>query len=136
MVQYGVQDNTVESCEKLKASEGLLIADEWEGVARDDIINLIEQETQPYLTKNYILIGGRALKSGIEGYLTEYRQKPNLHPIIADAIDYLFFSGFGNVLITNEPSVLEKYYARHYPDTESDTRSQDNSPPGWLPALS
>jgi len=70
-----LQSNSAKPHEKLKASEALLFAEQWETANIKTCQQLIEQEKDPYLLKNYILIIGRAGTNNIRGYLEDLQAK-------------------------------------------------------------
>ena len=117
--------------EKLKASESLLVGDNWQEAKFDSCVSLFEAEENPYLQKNYILILGRAFQEESRAYL-ENLLKQQLHPIVVDAIQHALSSGFSKLLVIQEPDVLMEYYDQYYPDDESDDKS-DESDPSWIP---
>jgi hypothetical protein len=126
-----VSDNEAATCEKLKASEGILVGDYWENIDFDTCVSLIETEEDPYLRKNYVLILGQAFKEESRSYLEEL-QMENPSPVVTDAIQYLLSSGFSSLLPGQEPDILLDYYDQYYPDDESDDKS-DESDPSWIP---
>jgi hypothetical protein len=70
-----LQSDSAKSHEKLKASEALLFAEYWEAADVTTCQQLIEQEKDPYLLKNYVLIIGRAGGNNIRGYLEDLQAK-------------------------------------------------------------
>jgi hypothetical protein len=66
-----LQSNSAKPYEKLKASEALLFAEQWKKADVTNCQQLIEQEKDPYLLKNYVLIIGRAGGNNIRGYLED-----------------------------------------------------------------
>ncbi|MGB3904768.1 MAG: reverse transcriptase domain-containing protein, partial [Anaerolineae bacterium] len=119
-------------CEKLKASESLLVADCWEDACLEHCISLISTKTDPYLLKNYVLVAGRAFKQRISETLASVLHDCP-HPIVAEAIQFLVCSDFANLAIAHEPDALIAYYADYYPDAQSDAKDQDASEAGWVP---
>jgi hypothetical protein len=118
--------------EKIKASEGLLDGDNWSNADFDTCVSIIEEEDDPYLRKNYILIIGQSFGEESRQYL-EFLQSQDLTPIESAAIQYLLNSGFERIFSNHEPDVLLDYYDRYYPDDESDDKS-DESNPNWIPS--
>lgn len=70
-----LQSDSAKPYEKLKASEALLFANQWEAAEVTTCKQLIEQEQDPYLLKNYVLIIGRAFGQNIRGYLEDLQAK-------------------------------------------------------------
>ena len=70
-----LQSDSAKPHEKLKASEALLFAEQWETANITTCQQLIEQEKDPYLLKNYVLIIGRAGGNNIRGYLEDLQAK-------------------------------------------------------------
>lgn len=70
-----LQSDSAKSHEKLKASEALLFAEHWEAVNITTCQQLIEQEKDPYLLKNYVLIIGRAGGNNVRVYLENLQTK-------------------------------------------------------------
>jgi hypothetical protein len=126
-----VLSNQAEPIEKLKATEGLLAADNWQGASFDACISAFEAEADPYLQKNYILVLGRAFKEEARPYLENLLSK-DLHAVVVDAIQYALSSDFGKLISIKEPEILAEYYDQYYPDDESDDKS-DESDPSWIP---
>ncbi|HEY9820131.1 MAG TPA: hypothetical protein V6D35_05035, partial [Candidatus Sericytochromatia bacterium] len=70
-----LQSDSAKSHEKLKASKALLFAEQWKKADVTNCQQLIEQEKDPYLLKNYVLIIGRAGGNNIRGYLEDLQAK-------------------------------------------------------------
>jgi len=118
------------ACDKLKASEALLFGDRWETADIASCQRLIEQETHPYLLKNYVLIIGQAFGDAARGYLRRLQEHCNALTVI-DAIQYVLQSPSRSLVHQYEPDTLLRYYSKHYPPAESDTE-EVLSPFRWV----
>jgi hypothetical protein len=146
-----IQSENKSICEKLKASEAILLIKQSTTVknrlSQEKLQQLIEQEKDFYLIKNYILILGQVygaeetitnyLKQLQERYFIDYvkcldnqckdSQCHNL--ILIDAIQFVLCNlNKNNLFSQDEPEILSKYYAKKYPVTEMETMTGSNSP--------
>ena len=122
------QDSST-ACEKLKASEALLFADRWETADIANCQRLIEQETDPYILKNYVLIISRAFGDAVRGYLRRLQEDCSAL-IVVDAIQYALNSPSRSLAHQDEPDMLLRYYSNYYPPAESDVE-EEPSPFRW-----
>lgn len=144
-----------EKLEKLKASEVILLINQSNTIKNklsiEKLQQLIEQEKDFYLIKNYILILGQVygkektitnyFKQLQEQYFIDYvrcfenqcedLQCHNL--ILIDAIQFVLCNLRNNLnknylFSQDEPEIISKYYAKKYPVTEMETMTGSNSP--------
>lgn len=117
-------------CEKLKASEALLFADKWDTANFAHCQRLVEQENDPYLLKNYVLIMNRAFGDAARDYLQRLQEDCGAL-IVTDAVQYTLHSSPDSLVHKPEPDALLRYYSDSYPTAESDTK-EIHSPFGWV----
>jgi hypothetical protein len=117
------------ACEKLKASEALLFADRWETADIASCQRLIEQETDPYILKNYVLIISRAFGDAVRGYLRRLQENCSAL-VVVDAVQYALRSPSRSLAHQDEPDALLRYYSKNYPPAESDIE-EEPSPFRW-----
>jgi hypothetical protein len=113
------------SIERLKASEGLLLADSWGAADIGTWARLVEQADDPYLLKNYVLIGGRAFRDSALNHLSRLCETHD-HPVVLDAVDYVMTSRGKSLTSEHEPGILLPYYSKRYPVAESDTKEVES----------
>lgn len=150
-----IQSENRSICEKLKASEAILFIKQLTTIKNrlslEKLQQLIEQEKDIYLIKNYILILGQVygeeetitnyLKQQQKQYFIDYVrclenqcENPQCHNLIlVDAIQFVLCNLINNpnknyLFSKDEPEILSKYYAKKYPVTEMETMTGSNSP--------
>ena len=157
--EYIKSENT-SICEKLKASEAILFIKQSTTIKNklsvEKLQELIKQEKDLYLIKNYILILGQ-FYGEVESVIDYFKKRQNQYfidyikclddkcenskchnLILIDAIQFVLCTlkekqkanqGIKNNLFSqDEPKILSKYYAKKYPVTEMETMTGSNSP--------
>lgn len=124
-----VHDDKAELCEKLKATEALLLLDKWDVAEFSACQSLIKKTSDPYLQKNYALLIGQAFRERAHDYLQSYMLNNRHKLIVVDAIQYILKHQQMRFTFDNEPSLLAQYYSKDYPSIEADTMI-DESPSG------
>jgi SAM-dependent methyltransferase len=110
-----VQNEASKIYERMAASEALLRV----GVSLNDrcgdLLTLSENfNTEPYFVKNLVLLLASANCPDVAQKITDIARRSG-SMIVWDAVQYAL-GGSGNILGQAEPKVVERYYARKYPD--------------------
>lgn len=118
--------------EKLKASEALLRFDNHEYLKFEWLTQAIDQENNPYLIKNYILLLDNIDTVGAKNFVRDFVERSR-DLIVIDAIQSLLFTSSRLLNMQSDPDTLKEYYSTFYPIAEADsTMTEIPSPPDTI----
>jgi len=112
--------------EKLKASEALVALNVDSKVDFDECVALIEEESDPYLVKNYILLLSKIDRTQARIYLVRFMQRCQ-STVVLDAIQMVFREASMSIFDLPEPTMLLDHYSVSYPGIESDITITESS---------
>lgn len=105
--------------EKLKASEALVNFDDCDYLKFERLTKLIEQEENPYLLKNYLLLMNKFHSTKAQLYCRALAEESN-SLIVIDVIQFILSNSRSLQDMQSEPGILKQYYSSFYPVAEAD----------------